>query len=87
VTEHLPATSDEVAALLGELDPFIMERILAVGASVDEIDEARRATEDELAFGEEPHVPSSPRVAEVRAILDEVVVDDVTQGDEEREHL
>ena len=55
--------------MLGEVDPMVVARVLATNASVDEIAEAARGSDDggELSF-----LPaSSSRVAEVRAILDE----------------
>lgn len=63
--------------MLGEVDPLRTARILALGPTVDELDEAVRGTEDEVGFGEEPHVPSSARVAAVRAVVSELVVDDL----------
>src|SRR5688500_18543077 len=68
------ATASEVHRLLGDADPLIVERIVATGATADEIGEALRGVEDEQGFGEEPHAPSSPRVAEVRALLYELNV-------------
>jgi hypothetical protein len=68
----VPASSNEVQALLGEVDPMVVARVLATNASVDEIAEAVRGNDDggELSF-----LPaSSSRVAEVRAILDEADV-------------
>jgi hypothetical protein len=64
-----PASAAEVTAVLGEVDPMIVARVLATNATVDEIEEAIHRADDysELAF-----LPaSSPRVAEVRAILDD----------------
>jgi hypothetical protein len=69
-----PATASDVSRLLGEVDPLILERILSTGATPDEIGEAVRVVEDEHGFGEQPHMPSSPRVAEVRAVLEELAV-------------
>lgn len=77
-----PATATDVNRLLGEVDPLILERILATGATPDEIGEALRVVEHERGFGEEPYLPSSPRVAEVAAVLNEW---DVLEGDVERE--
>jgi hypothetical protein len=53
---------------------LILERILLTGATPDEIGEALLVVEDERGFGETPHAPSSPRVAEVRALLHEMAV-------------
>ena len=65
----IPANAGEVQALLGEIDPMVVARVLATNASVDEIAEAVRGSDEggELSF-----LPaSSSRVAEVRSILDE----------------
>jgi hypothetical protein len=70
-----PATADQLAELLGELDTFTIERILDTGATVDEVTEARAGLEDERRFGE-PHDPTTVRVASVRVILDELTDDD-----------
>lgn len=69
--------------MLGDVDPLVVERILATGASADEIDEALRAVEEERGFGEEPHEPSSPAVAEVRAVLQQMAVLDSDVTEEE----
>lgn len=69
-----PATATDINRLLGEVDPLVVERILETGATPDEIGEALRVVEQEHGFGEEPHPPSSPRVAEVRALIDELSV-------------
>lgn len=66
------ASASDVSRLLGDVDPLIVERIVSIGASPDEIDEALREAQDEVGFGEAPHAPSSPRVHEVRAVLDEL---------------
>lgn len=78
-----PASASDVNRLLGDADPLIVERIVATGATPDEIAEALREVEDERGFGEEPHVPSSPRVAEVRALIDELSLldDDIDEDD------
>jgi hypothetical protein len=80
----IPATSYDVARVIGDVDPGIVERIVLTGASADEITEAVRELEDERGFGEMHHVGSSARVAEVRAILDDFYVLD-PDVDEETE--
>jgi hypothetical protein len=70
------ATATDVVRLIGDVDPLITARILAITPTVDELDEAVRETEAEAGFAEEPHEPSSVRVASVRAILSELVDDD-----------
>lgn len=77
-----PATASDVNRLLGDVDPIVVERILAIGASADEIGEALLEVEEERGFGEEPRHPSSPAVIEVRAVLDEM---SVLEGDVEDE--
>jgi hypothetical protein len=66
------ATASDVNRLLGDVDPFIIERILEIGATPDEIGEALRVVEAERGFGAEPHPPSSTKVTEVRAVLHEM---------------
>jgi len=70
----IPATSYDVARVIGDVDPVIVERIVLTGASADEVAEAVRELEDERGFGETHHVGSSTRVSEVRAILDDFYV-------------
>jgi len=79
------ATAADVTRLIGDVEPLVLERILSTGASPDEIGEALRVVEDETGFGEQPHEPSSPRVAEVRAVLHEMSVlepEDVADEDQ-----
>jgi hypothetical protein len=67
-------TAAEVHALLGDVDAFVTERILSTHATADEVREAIGDIQDEYRFGDH-HEPSSPRVIEVRAIVQEVVGD------------
>jgi len=67
------ANKDEVREILGELDDLIIERIVDTGASLDEIAEALGGLVDEYGFGEQSYLPSSGRVGEVRAVLDEII--------------
>lgn len=69
------ATRQDVEAVLGEIDDLAIERVLATGASIDEISEALAGLDSEQRLGE-PYMPSSPRVLEVRAVLDELSADD-----------
>jgi hypothetical protein len=78
------ATATDVNRLIGDVDPLVLDRILATGASPDEIAEALHEAEDERGFGEQPHPPSSPRVAEVRALIHEMsVLDSEIEPDED----
>ncbi len=77
-----PATAADINRVLGDVDPLIAERILETGASADEIDEALRESLDERGFGEQARAPSSSRVAEVRALLDDLeVLDESDDGE------
>ncbi|HEY5949482.1 MAG TPA: hypothetical protein VIV40_28505 [Kofleriaceae bacterium] len=79
------ATATDVNRLLGDVDPLVLERILATGATPDEIGEALRVVEDERGFGEQPHEPSSPKVTEVRSLLQELsVLDSDVEPDEDQ---
>jgi hypothetical protein len=65
--------AQEVSALLGDVDPLIIERVVETGASTDEIAEALSQLSDEPF--EARTAPSSSRVVEVRAILAELLED------------
>jgi hypothetical protein len=73
VATDRPATAAEVTNLLGEIDPIAVERLVATGATIDEIAQAATDLDDEVEFAESSRVASSPREAELRAILDELV--------------
>lgn len=79
----VPATANEVNRILGDVDPLVVDRILATGASADEISEALSEVEDEHGFGEQAHRSSSACVSEVRALLDELDVLDEDAGDDD----
>ena len=80
-----PATAAELVELLGELEPLTLEKLQATGATIDEVANAVSAIEDEDAFGEDSHAPSSRREAEVRAILQELVFEDFEESESDRE--
>lgn len=65
-----PATASDIADVLGDIDGFLVEQILGTRATVDEIVEALAAVEDEQRIGERREL-TSPRAAEVRALLEE----------------
>lgn len=66
-----PASFDEIVQLVGEIDPSTVRRIEELGATVDEIAEAVGMVEDARVARE----PSSPRVAELRALIAEALPD------------
>jgi hypothetical protein len=74
-----PASFDEIVQLVGDIDPSTVRRIEEIGASVDEIAEALGMLEGERELALDP---TSPRVAEVRALLAEALPDE-TGGDDE----
>ncbi|MEO8839987.1 MAG: hypothetical protein ABI591_28055 [Kofleriaceae bacterium] len=76
---------EELRPILDDVDDTTLARIVATGASVDEVAEAVSyldAHENGESLVDEV---SSPRVLEVRAILAEVQSDD--DPDEERDHV
>jgi hypothetical protein len=64
-----PATWDEVRELLGSADRSLVQQVVETGASVDEVGVALDDLEDIRRFGE-PRLPASPKVAELRRILE-----------------
>ena len=67
--------AEQLTALLGEVEPTVIRRILEMNPSLDEVAEALSAIEDEDANAKAHHQPSTPKVAEVRAVLEELVLD------------
>jgi hypothetical protein len=79
------AGPDDVAELLGErADETIIDRIVNVGASFDEVSEALDDLEYQMRFDEERE-PASLRIAEVRSILEELPYFDDIVPDEQIE--
>src|SRR4051794_39894129 len=77
------ATHAQIVELLGDADDLFVKRIADTGASLDEIGEALGDLQSEDVLGEPPRIASSPRVAEVRAILEELMDtedDDLEEG-------
>lgn len=70
-----PARSEEVSALLGEVDPLVIERVIETGASIDEISEGLRLAADDA----DPSMPSTSAVVEVRGILYELFDEDTDE--------
>lgn len=79
---QIPATASDVHRLLGDLDPVVLERLLEIGASPDEIGAALCSVEDEHGFGEERRASSSSKIDEVRALLDELAILDAGDDDD-----
>jgi hypothetical protein len=65
------ASTNEVAELLGDrADEALVERVASVGASLDEIAEAIEDLHFQREYGEDRE-PSSPKVDEIRMILED----------------
>ena len=64
------ATREDVQSILGDLDDLVIERVLATGATSEEIAEALASLDDAQRS------PTSGTVVEVRAILQELAADD-----------
>jgi len=84
------ATSDEIADLLGDrAEEVLVERISDLGVSLDEVAEALEDFEHQLEYGEERE-PSSPKVEDVRIVLEELVEQRPTplptNDDDDEEH-
>lgn len=62
---------EEVVDMLGQVDPGIVDRIVATGATADEVGEALDDLDHERRFGER-RIPATCRVAELRSILDDL---------------
>jgi hypothetical protein len=65
------ASYDQIVGMLGDVDPLFVKRLEDTGASVDEVGEALGDLESEREGGAR-RMASSARVAEVRAILEEM---------------
>jgi DNA-binding transcriptional MerR regulator len=68
------ASYEQIVEVLGDVDPLFVKRLEDTGASLDEIGEALGDLEDDRAGGAR-RIASSTRVAEVRAILEELFDD------------
>jgi hypothetical protein len=65
-------TTEDLEEVLGDIDTFTIERILDTHATVEEVAEALSDLEDERRFGERREATTA-RVAEVRAILEDMI--------------
>ena len=83
MTDSIPVTAKQILDLLGDVPPEAVERLLATGASIEEIAAAALVLEDDDALEDEQPEPS--RIREICAILEEHVVDRIDEADEQRE--
>jgi hypothetical protein len=74
-------TARQVHEMIGEVDDLLVARILATGATEQELAEAVGETELEDEQGEAGPAPPSPRVARLRAILGELLSEDERAGE------
>ncbi len=65
------SNAEEIAALLGDLDHDILERIADTGATLEQVAEALSDLEHERTTSER-RLPSTTQIAEVRTILKQV---------------
>lgn len=65
---------EDLSDLFGDLDSSVVARITETGATADEVGEALDDLDHERRFCER-RVPASTKIAEIRAILDEVASD------------
>ena len=68
----MTANHAQIVELLGDVDELYVKRLEDTGASLDEIGEALDDLRKEDELGERAQ-PTSARVAEVRAILEELL--------------
>ena len=68
------ARSEDIAALVGTIDAEVVDKLVATGATLDEIAQALAVVEDSLRFDDHLAVLPSPRVAAVRALLEPLLV-------------
>lgn len=73
-TQHV--SSDEIRHVIGECDDVLVDRIASTGASEGEVAEAYRLYTGGENDEDLVERVSSPRVIEVRAILQEGLIDD-----------
>jgi hypothetical protein len=78
-TQHV--SSDEIRHVIGECDDVLVERIVSTGASEGEVAEAYRLYTGGENDEDLVERVSSPRVIEVRAILQEALIDDDDEED------
>jgi len=80
-TQHV--SSDEIRHVIGECDDMLADRIASTGASEGEVAEAYRLYTGGENDEDLVERVSSPRVIEVRAILQEAFVDDDDDDEDE----
>lgn len=69
-------TRKDVETVIGELDEFLLAKILAVGATRAELHEAALAAVMDFEMGEPVRQGSNPRVDALSAIIEELLKDE-----------
>jgi hypothetical protein len=64
---------EDVVRIVGDMDDIIVARLVGTGATVAELREAVAEVQVGEALGEPTPEPSTPRVAQLRAILRDVL--------------
>jgi hypothetical protein len=67
----MSVSREEVAALLGDVDADVAERIAGTGATLDELGAALDDLDHERRYCER-RIPATTKIAEVREILEEL---------------
>jgi len=80
-----PASASELRDIPGEVEPLAPEMLPTAGATTGECAEARSALQDEDSFGDLHHAPSNEREAAVRAILEDLLLEELEERESERE--
>lgn len=75
------ATRDDVVRLFGELDDAAIERVLAVGATVTELREARGWIDGDEELEQSLGEPTSVRVHQVIDLVQAYVEEEDLEGD------
>jgi hypothetical protein len=72
---HPVLRREDVAAIVGEIEPQVVEQVIRTGATIDEIALAVAEIEDERCFDDHRSTSPSSRVAMVRALLEPLLTD------------
>jgi ribosome-binding protein aMBF1 (putative translation factor) len=82
-SKTMRATREDVQRLLSDVDEFVLEQLLAVGASKEELHEAVITSVMEFEMGEAVEASPNPKVAELCAIIEDLLSDERTTAESE----
>jgi hypothetical protein len=72
----MTATASEIRELLGDIDPLVIERIVELDATLDEVVEALATLSDDDAVATVAGGSRSAKVDEIRELLAETIDED-----------